>query len=97
MPNYGAKQAADCIKTPAGFYTEQAGSADFITNLCPPGHFCPQETDDSKKEFCEAGTFRRTEGGTAQADCGDCPSGYYCPEASSEPMTCPRGYYCPEK
>ena len=34
-PLYGAQSDADCFETPAGYYTDQEGSYDFINNRCP--------------------------------------------------------------
>ena len=94
--NYGGTSSSSCLATPKGFYTDTAGSSDFITNKCPAGHYCIAGTSNKQALVCKAGTFRRTLGGTHQDDCGACPSGFWCPEQSAEPMECPQGYYCPE-
>lgn len=105
-PLYGRLSVTDCLATPAGFYTDVAGSSDFITNECPQGHWCAQGTKDpqlgttestdlSLQNICPRGTFRKTTKGRESDDCGACPSGYYCPEQSMLPMSCPKGYYCP--
>lgn len=105
-PLYGRLDPADCLNTPAGYYTDSAGSSDFITNECPQGHWCAEGTSDpqlgvslslalDQQNICPKGTFRKTLRGTIDTDCGTCPSGFYCPEQSMLPMSCPKGYYCP--
>lgn len=41
QPKYGATSIADCISTPAGFYTATDASYEFYQYKCPAAFFCP--------------------------------------------------------
>ncbi|OQR94999.1 hypothetical protein ACHHYP_00649 [Achlya hypogyna] len=88
----GQDSLADCIPTPAGYYSLPASIVP--TGICATGYFCPSMSTTSTQVPCPPRYFLNRTQGRSQDDCAVCPAGKYCTVASSVPIDCPRGYYC---
>jgi len=94
-PIKGRKSLADCIETPAGFYTAAVAS-EYETTKCAAGYYCLAGSTTATEFKCPKGTFRGITGGRKPEDCAMCKSGYMCPnEATVTPINCGAGQYCP--
>ncbi|PIK35709.1 hypothetical protein BSL78_27465 [Apostichopus japonicus] len=94
-----------------GFYCKQFANISTPdqgndANICPPGYFCPEGTDNSRP--CPKGTFSDGLGLEKESDCQLCTPGDYCGEVgmtttsdlvikglSSPVDECDGGFYCP--
>jgi hypothetical protein len=78
-PNLGGASESDCLDTPMGYFTEFEGTADYTSEPCYVGYYCPAGSSIGESETCPSGTFRSLRGAQQESDCGMCPSGYFCP------------------
>lgn len=74
--------------------TPTAATTSGIGGPCPPGFYCPLQTEDPIP--CPNGTYRDTSQGAKKDDCWPCKLGEYC---GSEGLTngtgpCAKGFYC---
>lgn len=74
--------------------TPTAATTSGIGGPCPPGFYCPLQTEDPIP--CPNGTYRDTSQGAKKDDCLPCKLGEYC---GSEGLTngtgpCAKGFYC---
>ncbi|KAF0717142.1 hypothetical protein As57867_002460, partial [Aphanomyces stellatus] len=88
----GQDSVANCIPTPAGYYSLAASIVP--TGPCAAGYYCPPMSTTNTQVACPARYFLNGTQGRSQDDCAVCPAGSYCPIASVTPTACPRGYYC---
>jgi len=88
----GGTSTADCVPTPAGYFTSKSGSAYYTVNLCDYGHFCPARSHQSLMYHCPKGMYQDL---IDQTSCKTCIQGYYCNEVQILPILCPQGSYCP--
>ncbi|KDO27716.1 hypothetical protein SPRG_22196, partial [Saprolegnia parasitica CBS 223.65] len=88
----GQDALADCIPTPAGFFSLPASVVP--TGECSPGYYCPSMSTSDTQVACPPRYYLNRTQGRSQDDCAVCPAGKYCTIASTVPTDCPRGYYC---
>lgn len=94
-PIKGRTSSADCLQTPAGFYT-LAGATEYLSTKCAAGYYCLAGSTTATQWPCPAGTFRGITGGRKPEDCAVCKSGYVCAtSAVVTPSNCGAGNYCP--
>ena len=92
---------ASCESCPPGYYCNNAGATDVlkatraeIPQICSPGHYCPE---NSEQEIdCPMGTFNPREGGSGIDDCEKCTPGKYCATTGQDAVTgnCDAGFFC---
>ena len=71
-----------------------SGTADFLQNPCPVGHYC--NSGIIQAEACPPGTYKNVTGAKSVNDCDACPAGNYCPRnRSGLHIKCDNGTYCP--
>ena len=65
-------------------------------DLCPPGYFCPEQTDQYQHHPCPNGTYSSFTGLQSESNCTSCDPGRVCNGlALTEPNDwCSPGYYC---
>eukprot|EP00347_Sterkiella_histriomuscorum_P016022 403354791 len=91
--NYvGNSQSNQCIKTPAGYFTQLRASTSYSDNICELGYYCPEGSNNAYVNRCPRGFYTDEFQSTS---CKTCPAGYYCDEYNIYPVICPQGYYCP--
>ena len=94
-PIVGRSSSADCLQTPAGFYTTTANT-EYLSKPWAAGYYCLAGATTATQYACPKGTFRGITGGAKPEDCAMCKSGYQCPnEATVTPTDWGIGKYCP--
>ena len=53
---YGAADLNECLPCPAGYWCNAEGTANYTSNGCMPGYYCPPATPSPIP--CPAGTYR---------------------------------------
>ena len=91
LAQLGSGSLADCMTTPAGYYSLSASTS---YSICSPGYYCLSGSSSPQQSPCPAGRYSADSGAEALSSCSASPVGTYSPVASSSPLTCPRGYYC---
>lgn len=66
-PIQGRKTLADCLETPAGYYTAALASA-YDSTTCAAGYYCLAGSSTATEFSCPSGTFRLNPGGRKPED-----------------------------
>lgn len=74
--------------------TPTAATTSGIGGPCPPGFYCPVQTEDPLP--CPNGTYRDVPQGEKKDDCLPCKLGHYCGSENLTDSTgpCAQGFYC---
>ena len=86
----------NCLPCPEGFYCNHEDNAAVSPQLCPMGHFCPQNTAYKFEFPCPKGTFGNERGNARIEQCSLCSEGKYCafPGISIPTGECREGFFC---
>ena len=89
---------SECKTCPEGYYCNATSTPviNYVSNVCPPGHYCINGTERADQYPCLVGTFNNITGLKNSAQCTPCLGGFYCgrPGLVYSETPCSAGYYC---